>query len=183
MQKKPTFFIMFFLGFFGPIVLTPMIISKLTDDEGMGLFSVALGFVLGFAWIFFLNDKYTETENKTPKRAASVADDPFAVFDRVDKLEREKYPENVRNITWDDIRKKADKRRTEIYSSASSFNEEKELADIAVKLFRSRDNVADAPRYVVKAALKFIGYDEELVDALYEMLYNESTRVYNVLRP
>lgn len=40
---------------------------------------------------------------------------------------------------------------------------------------------AEAPSYVVKAALKLTGYDEDLVKPLYEMLYKEVTRVYNIL--
>ena len=181
------------LGFFFFFVLPIFIIEKLTDDEGMGIISVLLGFVMAFAWIAFINNKYinnksAETKNKTPlnERAVlerAVKDDPYLAFTLVDLAEREKYPENIRDITWDELRKTAEEKRTEIYSSDNRFNEEKELIDIAVELFSNRDNLADTPSYVVKAALKLMGYDEEIVPSLYKMLYDESTRVYNILHP
>lgn len=181
MKQKNHIVLLAILGFFGILLITVFIIDKLSGDDEMFILSVPLGFILGFAWLSFLNNKLEKTENKTPEKSA--ADDPYAALELIDKSEREKYPESVRNITWDDIRKKAQAKRIEIYNSAHSFDDEKELIDISVRLFRSRDNIADAPAFVVKAALRLIGYDEELVDPLYEMLYDESTRVYNVLLP
>lgn len=129
----------------------------------------------------FGNSSQKVEQSHQEEQENRVSPDPFKLLEEVDIAERQKYPEAIRNIRMADVRKKAREKHAEIYKSAKSFDEEKELIDIAVKLFSSDELFAKAPSYVVKAALKLTGYDEDLVKPLYEMLYEEVTRVYNIL--
>lgn len=168
------------LGIMGSFVLSSYFVGRYIES---GTLVIGIAILLSCAWVGYMQKFIVNEADKAPEKAKTVEEDPFLVFELIDKAEREKYPENVRYITLKDIRKKAEEKRVEIYRSAKSFDEEKELIDLAVKIFSNRDSFEKAPSYVVKAALKLTGYDEEIVGPLYEMLYKEITRVYNVLIP
>ena len=173
----------FLLMILGVIIVgdfSARLVYMLTGSIALGLIVLAVVFV-GF--IAIMNKIATGKADKSAEKEKEIRkDDPYAALEMIDKAEREKYPESIRNIRMADIRKRAIKRRAEIYRSAKSFKDEKKLIDIAVKVFSSNDAFVNTPSFVVKAALKLIGYDEEIVDSLYQMLYNENTRVYNILR-
>jgi len=177
------------------------LVYMLTGSIALGLIALAVVFVGYVAFLYKVSSRKSgkdvekadkaarrsgksagKTEKSAEKEQETRKDDPYVALEMIDKAEREKYPESIRNIRMADIRKRAIKRRAEIYRSAKSFKDEKELIDIAVKVFSSNDAFVNTPSFVVKAALKLIGYDEEIVDSLYQMLYNENTRVYNILR-
>ena len=171
----------FLLMILGVIIVgdfSARLVYMLTGSIALGLIVLAVVFV-GF--IAIMNKIATGKADKSAEKEIRK-DDPYAALEMIDKAEREKYPESIRNIRMADIRKRAIKRRAEIYRSAKNFKDDKELIDIAVKVFSSNDAFVNTPSFVVKAALKLIGYDEEIVDSLYQMLYNENTRVYNILR-
>lgn len=183
MSKEQKYGLAGLLGFLASIVITVKIVRLFTDDEGMLMLSVALGFVLGFAWFSFMNSLLNRSVRKTSEKPKAYANDPYAALAGAAKAPGGNYPENVRDITLQDVRRKAREKRDEVYNSPDSDINEKVFADTTVTLFSKAKYLVEESEELFVNALEYIGYDKDIAEQLYKTLYERETKVYTLIDP